>query len=168
MEETVNINTARSELFSLSFRDLFYKYVRFLPLFLISVAFALFIAYIYLRYATPIYGSLGTLVIKADPTGGRGDKFEDVFMGGRASNIQNEMEVLKSRPLMERVVKKLGLQFSYFVVGKIKTLNIYKNGPFLVDAFQLADSSRAFTLKIKFINDHQFLVNDDKTIIGFG
>jgi len=162
------INTSRSELWSLSFRDLFYKYVRFLPLFLLSVAFALFIAFVYLRYATPIYNAAGTLLIKSEQGGGRNDKFEDVFVNSKASNIQNEIEVLKSRPLMERVVKKLGLQFSYFVKGKIKTVNIYKQGPFVVEPFQLTDSSRGFSLKIKFLNDHQFHVNDDKTVIGFG
>src|SRR6266498_2233608 len=111
-QERVNLNTNRSELLSLSFRDLFYKYVRFLPLFLLSVAFALFIAYIYLRYATPIYNSAGTLLIKNDQKNTNGnDKFEDVFVNSRNSNIQSEIEVLKSRPLMTRVVKKLGLQF---------------------------------------------------------
>jgi hypothetical protein len=69
---------------------------------------------------------------------------------------------------MERVVKKLDLQFSYFVKGKIKTLNIYKQGPFLVDAFQLAGFFRSFSLKIKFLNDHEFRVNEDNTSFTFG
>jgi tyrosine-protein kinase Etk/Wzc len=163
------VNTSRSELWSLSFRDLFYKYVRFLPLFLLSVAFALFIAYVYLRYATPIYNASGTLLIKSEQQGGgRNDKFEDVFVNSKTSNIQSEIEVLKSKPLMERVVGKLGLQFSYFVKGRIKTVNIYKQGPFLFEPFQLTDSLRTFSMKIKFINDHQFRVNDDKTVIAFG
>src|SRR4029079_14171386 len=102
MQEQVHSN--RSELLSLSLRDLFYKYVRFLPLFLFSVAFALFIAYVYLRYATPIYSVGGTFMIKSEQqTSGRNDKFEDIF-GSKASNIQSEIEVLKSRALMERVV----------------------------------------------------------------
>jgi len=166
MEEQVN--TGRSELLSLSFRDLFYKYVRFLPFFLLSTAFALFIAFVYLRYATPIYSVGGTLLIKSEQQGGgRNDKFSEIF-GNKTSNIQSEIEVLKSRPLMERVVKKLNLQFSYYVKGKIKTVNIYKQGPFLIDAFQLTDSSSSFTLKIKFLNDHEFRINDDNTVIGFG
>lgn len=166
MEEQVN--TSRSELWSLSFRDLFYKYIRFLPFFLLSTAFALFIAFIYLRYSTPIYQVGGTLLIKSEQQGGgRNDKFSDIF-GNKSSNIQSEIEVLKSRPLMERVVKKLDLQFSYFVIGKIKTLNIYKQGPFLIDAFQLTDSFSSFSLKIKFLNDHEFRVNDDNTGFTFG
>ncbi|MES1218999.1 MAG: polysaccharide biosynthesis tyrosine autokinase, partial [Bacteroidota bacterium] len=120
-------------------------------------------------YATPIYSSAGTLQIKSEQQGGgRNDKFEEVFVNSRSSNIQSEIEVLKSRPLMERVINKLGLQFSYAVVGKIKTLNIYKQGPFIVEPFQITDSSRAFSLKIKFLNDREFRINDDKTTIPLG
>ena len=68
MEEQNNgtTNNSRSELWSLSLRDLFYKYVRFLPIFILSVAVALLGAYAYLRYATSIYNTGGTLIIKSE------------------------------------------------------------------------------------------------------
>src|SRR5262245_56304471 len=144
MQEAVNTN--RSELWSLSLRDLFYKYVRFLPVFLLSVALCLFIAYAYLRYATRVYSSTGTLLIKNEQQNSRAsDKFEDIFMNNKAQNIASEIEILKSRPLMERVVKRLGLQASYFAKGKFVNNNIYKQGPFIMEA-QMRDSSRSFTL----------------------
>lgn len=162
-------NNSRSELWSLSLRDLFYKYVRFLPIFILSVSIALLGAYAYLRYATSIYSTAGTLIIKAEnQSGGRGDKFDDIFGGGKSQNIQSEIEVLKSKGLMERVVAKQNLQYNYFVKGKFKTINIYKYGPFIIDAAQLTDSFRAFTLKIKFVNDKEFRVNEDKTLVPFG
>jgi hypothetical protein len=43
MDEQQQINSNKSELWNLSLKDLFYKYVRFLPLFLLSVAIALFL-----------------------------------------------------------------------------------------------------------------------------
>ncbi|MEO6613324.1 MAG: polysaccharide biosynthesis tyrosine autokinase [Chitinophagaceae bacterium] len=168
MEES--LKTTKSELWSLSLRDLFYKYVRFLPIFVLSVAIALLCAYAYLRYATPIYSTTGTLIIKSDLPNARGDKFDDIFGGGgsgKSQNIQNEIEVLKSKGLMSRVVEKLHLQYSYYVKGKIKTINIYKFGPFLIEATEITDSSQAFTLKIKFVNDQAFKVNNDNTVIGF-
>ncbi len=167
MEES--IKTTKSELWSLSLRDLFYKYVRFLPIFVLSVAVALFGAYAYLRYATPVYSTVGTLIIKSDVPGARSDKFDDIFGGGasgKSQNIQSEMEVIKSKGLMSRVVEKLHLQYSYYVKGKIKTINIYKYGPFLIEASAITDSSRGFTLKIKFLDDEKFRVNDDNTVIG--
>ncbi|MBK7561784.1 MAG: hypothetical protein IPI68_09730 [Chitinophagaceae bacterium] len=105
MEEPIK-NNSKSELWSLSLRDLFYKYVRFLPIFVLSVSVALFGAYAYLRYATPIYSTTGTLIIKSEQKGGRGDKFDDIFGGGKSQNIQSEIEILKSRGLMARVVEK--------------------------------------------------------------
>ena len=167
MQDTVNQN--RSELWNMSFRDLFYKYVRFLPLFVLSVALTLFGAYIYLRYSIPIYKVGGSMVIKSEQGGGgRSEKFEDVFVNDKAQNIQNEIEILKSKPLMQRVVDSLHLQFTYYAKGKIKTVNIYKQRPFTVNVIQVADSSATFSLKVKILNEQEFRFNGDKQTYRFG
>jgi tyrosine-protein kinase Etk/Wzc len=167
MQATVSQN--RSELWNLSFRDLFYKYVRFLPLFLLSVAMTLFGAYVYLRYSIPIYKVGGSIVIKSEQGGGgRSDKFEDVFVNDKAQNIQNEIEILRSKPLMQRVIDSLHLQFTYFAKGKIKKVNIYKQKPFYVNVVQIADSSSTFSLKVKLLNDQEFRINNDKQAYAFG
>jgi len=163
------INSNKSELWNLSLKDLFYKYVRFLPLFLLSVAIALFLAFAYLRYTTRVYSATGSMLIKNDQAPRSQEKVNEILLGGnRSDNIQNEIEVLKSRPLMERVVKKLNLEFSYIAKGKIKDYNIYKQGPFIIEAFEISDSTNGFSQGIKFINDHQFRVNNDAAVIGMG
>lgn len=58
--------TGRSELWNMSFRDLFYKYIRYLPLFILSVALCLFAAYVYLRYTVPLYKVGGSMIIKSE------------------------------------------------------------------------------------------------------
>jgi capsular exopolysaccharide synthesis family protein len=157
----------KSELFSLSLRDLFYKYVRFLPVFILAVAFALFVSYIYLRYATPYYNVTGSMHIKSEPQNTRSDKYDDIFLNAKTLNIQSEIEILKSRPLMERVVKKLGTNISYYAVGKIKIVNSYKQCPFELQCLEIADSGRTFTLNIVF-NGEKFKVNNSKAEFGFG
>ena len=170
MEELHQINSNKSELWNLSLKDLFYKYVRFLPLFMLSVAIALFLAFAYLRYTTRVYSSTSSMLIKSEQPSNRSDKIEDILEGGsnRSQNIQNEIEVIKSRPLMERVVKKLNLEFSYTAKGKIKDYNIYKQGPFVAEAFEIADSSKNFSLGIKFIDDNKFRVDNESTIFTTG
>ncbi|MBL7743616.1 MAG: polysaccharide biosynthesis tyrosine autokinase [Chitinophagaceae bacterium] len=169
MEDQNLINSNKSELWNLSLRDLFYKYVRFLPLFLLSVAVALLIAFAYLRYTTRIYSATGALLLESKEQGGPSDKVEELFAGdNRMQNIQNEIEVLKSRPLMARVVKKLNLQFSYTSKGKIKDYNMYNEGPFVIEPFELADSLHSFSLKIRFINANQFTVNNGATPFSLG
>ncbi len=154
------IQPAKSELTSLSIKDLFYKYIRFLPLFIICVALSLFVAYIYLRYATQVYSSVGTMVIQDDKaSGGSNDKFERIFESDNKKNIQNEIEYIKSRQIMSRVVRALNLNLSYHAIGKIKELNIYKTNPFEVEPFEIRDSASSFTLKIRFQNDNNFTIN---------
>ncbi|HTD94332.1 MAG TPA: polysaccharide biosynthesis tyrosine autokinase, partial [Chitinophagaceae bacterium] len=170
MEEQFNNNNDKSELWNLSVKDLFYKYVRFIPLFLLSVALALLTAFAYLRYATRIYSSAGTMRIKSEqPNSSRNDKAEELITGNNtAQNIQTEIEILKSKPLMTRVVNKLNLQFSYTAKGKIiKDLNVYKQTPFMVEAFEIADSSSSFSLAVKFIDENKFSINNEKDIFSY-
>ena len=169
MEEPV-VNSSKNELWNLSLRDIFYKYVRFLPLFVLSVAFALLIAYLYLRYAIPIYNVSGSMLIRSEQPGGqRNNELENLISGNKADNIANEIEVLKSRPLMQRVVDSLSLQWSYGAKGKIKkNVNIYKQGPFHMEAPEINDSSSSFNFKIKFQNDKEFRINDDKNTFKIG
>nr|MBA2744725.1 hypothetical protein [Flavisolibacter sp.] len=109
MEE--QFNPAKKELAALSIKDLFFKYIRFLPLFILAISLSLFVSYLYLRYATLIYSSTGTMVVKDEKSSGGGDKFEQLLNSDGRKNIQNEIEYLKSRPLMERVVRSLNLNF---------------------------------------------------------
>jgi tyrosine-protein kinase Etk/Wzc len=164
------LNTNKSELWNLSIKDLFYKYVRFLPFFLLSVAITLLIAFAYLRYTTRIYSATGSMLIKNDQQQGRSsDKVEDIISGSnRNQNIQNEIEVLKSKPLMMRVVEKLNLEFSYTAKGKVKDFNVYKLGPFIIEAFEVTDSLGGFTTTVKFVNDHSFRINEESTVFEFG
>ena len=160
-------NTSKSELWNLSLRDIFYKYIRFLPVFILSVAFALLIAYMYLRYTVPIYSVSGSMLIRSEQPGQRNNEIDQIISGSKTTSINNEIEVLKSVPLMERVVNNLKLQNSYSAKGKIKTLNIYNQGPFILEGLEINDSSNSFTLNFKFQNDQEFRVNDSKTTFTF-
>lgn len=169
MEEVI-IQDKKSELNKLNIKDLFFKYVRFLPLFIISVALSLLTAYIYLRYSTPIYQSSGALMIQDDTkkSNAAGEKFDQVLAQSNAKNIQNEIEVLKSKPLMERVVSSSNLNVSYFAKGKIKELDVYHDAPFALEVFKLHDSSSTFNLAIDFVSSNVFRVNNEPKQFTFG
>jgi tyrosine-protein kinase Etk/Wzc len=161
MEETIQTQTAKSELARLTVKDLFYKYIRFLPLFIISIALSLMVAFLYLRYATLVYQSFGTMVIQDENnTSGGNDKLDNIFSSGSKKNILNEIEYIKSAKLMARVVKTLNLNFGYTAIGKIKELNVYTSGPFEVEAFDIRDSG-GFSMKIEFTTEHNFKVDGD-------
>lgn len=149
-------------------KDIFFKYIRFLPVFILSLALALFGAYLYLRYATPIYRAQGTLLIKSEgQSSGSDPRLNQLFLRDNTENIQNEIEVLRSRPLMQRIVDSLNLQVSYNAVGKIKSPNIYKEGPFLLDILKIKDPTASFALNIKFSNPNAFTINGEQRHYGF-
>ena len=166
MEDQLNSN--KSELWNISVKDLFFKYLRFMPFFLLSVATMLFGAYLYLRYSTDIYLVRGTIMINNDNKQGGKDKLDELFMSNNNNNIQNEIEIIKSRSIMLRVVKSLNLQTSYFAVGRFKSLNLYKSSPVQLDIFELKDSSAGFSLRFKFINDKEFSFKEENRKFVFG
>ncbi|HWJ92816.1 MAG TPA: polysaccharide biosynthesis tyrosine autokinase, partial [Flavisolibacter sp.] len=99
--------------------------------------------------------------------GGGNEKLDVLMENDTKKNIQNEIEYQQSRQMMSRVVKALDLNFTYLAKGKIKELNIYKSGPFRIEALDIFDSG-GFVLKLNFENDHNFRVNGSKQPFTFG
>ncbi len=167
MEE--QFQTAKRDTPGIGLKEIFFKYVKFLPLVVISVALALVVAYLYLRYATPVYKSNGAIIIKKDNSGGNSaDPFQQLFVMDNAMNIQTEIEILQSQPVLERAVESLELNFSYFSIGKIAETNLYTNSPFRIETIQLSDSNGSFALKISIANKQEFRINGEETLISFG
>ena len=162
-----NHQPVNKDLGNLSIKDLFFKYVRFLPVFLVSVALCLLGAYLYLRYTTPIYRVTGTLTFKQEESN-RGSRLNDIYLAKSVSDVQSEIEILKSQALMERVVDSAKLQTSYFAVGKIKTLNIYAACPFRLNIIKLTDSFSSFKMNFTFPTENEFRINKESGRFKFG
>ncbi|SFW65218.1 capsular exopolysaccharide family [Sinomicrobium oceani] len=141
----------------INLRDQLDAYLVHWKWFVISVVLCVALAFVYLRYATPQYSVSATIMIKDDKKGGMMNSelsaFQDIGLFGNMTNsIDNEMEVLRSRTLMENVVKKLGLNVVYYTKGSIRTSEAYKSTPVSVN-FSLPDSvlhkaDTSFTVKI--------------------
>ena len=106
------------------------------------------IAYTYLRYAIPQYKSSTTILVRDEKKGGLQSElsaFADMgLMTGAKNNVDNEIEILKSRTLIEKTVQKLNFQIRYYSNGTIKTNEIYTGRPF---DFSVLEASDAFYSK---------------------
>ena len=115
-------------------QQLISKYLPYWPLFILFALIALALAYAYLRYATPLYQASETVIIKDDTRGGGEDKFaQSLNLIEAKKSIENEIEVLKSRELMERVVKSLYLYAPVTQEGKIKSGDAYTLSPIVIE-----------------------------------
>ena len=94
------------------------------------------LAYILLRYSTPLYQAEMTLLVKDDNKGdilSELSTFSDLVSGkGAISNLDNEVQILKSGTLVQSTIKRLELNVSISKKGKIKTIDSYEQSPFAV------------------------------------
>lgn len=115
--------------------QIFSKYLAYWPLFILAFAMAIGAAYLYLRYTIPLYQATATLIIKDEKKGNEDSKvMEQLNMMSTKKIIENEVEVLKSRTLMDDVVKKLHLYAPVYRDGKIKPIPSYTTNPVTIEA----------------------------------
>jgi tyrosine-protein kinase Etk/Wzc len=146
-------------------KDAFLKYSRNWGWFLLSVVVCVFAAFLYLRYATTEYRIQSTILITDDSKGSDLSKmnnlFSDLELFKSGKNIDDEIEVIKGKTLMQRVLRDLNLQVAYQKKGKIKNTEVYGSSVPVKILVSRVDSS-AFDKKIVLnpISATQFTLND--------
>lgn len=135
-------------------RTILDKYLVHWQWFVLTVAVCLFVAYVYLRYTIPQYQATTTILVKDDKKGGLLSElsvFSDMGLGsGMKSNVDNEVEILKSRTLVESVVQKLNLNVSLWTKGKIVDREIYKQTPITVNFSNTKPGFYTESMRLKF------------------
>lgn len=127
---------SRQQLFSdkeeegFNLRDFIFTYVlRFWYLYVLFIGGALAWAWLKIRYTTPVYQVNSTILIKDEESKGGGISEESIFQdlglmqGG--IEVQNEIEILRSRPIMEAVISQLGMDVEYYTLGRVRTSEAY-------------------------------------------
>ena len=137
-EDQLNSIDINNETYTL--REEIEKYVYHWKWFVFGVLFSLVSAFIYLRYTPNQYDVATKILIDEDNKGGLASElsaFEDLgLLGGSQTSIDNEIELLKSITLMERVVKDLGINVTYYRKGRIITSELFfKNLPVKINFF---------------------------------
>jgi len=118
-----------------SLGDLFYKFVPYWPFFVLLLIISLTTAWVYLRYTMPVYKTTATILIKDDQKNAAADEMMQAFdMFGSKKNVENEVEVLQSKTLMQEVVKNLHLYAPVFADGRILNQSAYLNSPVVLEA----------------------------------
>jgi capsular exopolysaccharide synthesis family protein len=138
-----------------------FKYRPYWPLFIISIILALFAMRYYLRTVTPQYEVSAAIMVKDEKKGSSDGKMMnslDQLSGGQI--VENEIEVLQSRTLMNEVVKNLHLYASFFEKDKFVQKSAYTSSPFQIEAAEPDKITE--TAKVEF----QFNEKDSQVIIG--
>lgn len=121
----------------LNFQTIFAALVLNWQWFLLSLIICICGAFIYLRYAEPVYEVTARMLIKDENkrknTSQMLANVEDLGFLSNSTGIDNEIEVLQSRILLRTVVKELKLYTEYRREGRLHDAIVYNQQPVSID-----------------------------------
>lgn len=113
-----------------------YKYLKYWHWLLIGCLIGLAAAFLYNRYTIPEYATESSMMMLSTedntvagvlPSGGAS------VLSLQQNSLQNQIETLKSKRLVEKVIDELDLNISYFIEGKVIAVEVYKNTPIKIE-----------------------------------
>ena len=110
------------------------KYFKKWYWFVLSVIIAVVLAWLYLRYTPKEYYTETSVLVSTEDSKRNSISMEDfsnLSVGGSigANNLVDEIAIMKSKPILFDLVKKLNLDVQVYNEGRLLTTNIYEETP---------------------------------------
>ncbi|GGD40868.1 GumC family protein [Muriicola marianensis] len=126
-------NKVSSEPFDL--KSILKGYVKNWKWFVLSTVVFLAAAYVFKRYEIPEFEAEASVKVIESPGRSELNVFQDleVFSGENATEVEEEIFILKSRSNLIEVADRLDLNLEVFLLGNIRDTEIYRPRPFTVN-----------------------------------
>jgi capsular exopolysaccharide synthesis family protein len=150
-------------------RAFFARYSRNWYWFALAITLALAGAYYYLRITPPVYQVSSVLLIQKEAKNPTNADIIDAQKGPAPEKIiENEIEVIKSRSLIRRVVDELTLSVAYFQPGNVRKRDeVYSASPIAITIQDsLAPEAYTTPLHIQILNRQQFELREGENETG--
>jgi len=156
-----------------NFKRVLEKYLNYYKWFFLSVLLLGIAAFLYLRRVAPEYNVSASLLIKEKEEGSSFadlSSFESLGLFGNGDNsLENEIQILKSRGLMNKVVDELKLNIQYFLEDSPYDKELFPNFPIVVNldskSTNIDKISTNFKIVLKSKKTFEF-IGFDETSIG--
>ncbi|PJX21599.1 capsule biosynthesis protein [Psychroflexus sp. S27] len=154
-----------------------FQYLRYWPWFFLSVIITVTVALIYIQYSPTIYKTNSKIKILKEQEGLdlQGLQGASPLLDMSSVNLDNEIQILKSRRIAKKVIEDLRLQTKYYTSGTIKDREIWDNQvPYIIDwsASDSSDYKELPMMYLKFNNQNSFelteIESDFKVSAKFG
>ncbi|MCK6691239.1 MAG: hypothetical protein L6Q97_03955, partial [Thermoanaerobaculia bacterium] len=158
-----------------SLQEFIYNYIlRYWYLYAFCIGSSIAVAWLRIRYATPVYQQRSTLLIKDEYTKSSAVNEEAIFrdlgliQGG--PRLLNETQILKSRPVMTEVVRKLGLDVEYYVKGRVRISEVYPVGALKAALYEVSENGYNVPFDITVLDVRRFRLRRGEKVSehGFG
>lgn len=168
MQELENNQVENKEVGNeISLREFFSSCIRHWIWFAMSFVLCAAVALIYAKSQTQKYSSTAYILIKSSVEAGANSSatamFTDLgFMPQTASAVENEIYVVKSSQLMDKVVEKLNLSNLYFERKGLRKVSMYERNPIEVKVTEFNKTAKKIPeLVVRPINDTEYEFETD-------
>lgn len=151
--ENLNINIHEEEEGGFDFKIIIMKLFIYWKWFIVSIVGCLLCAFVYLRYATPVYRVQATIMINDEKKGSFQNQMmamQDFGFMTTTGGIDNEIEILRSKSMIKQAVLDLGIYTTYRLEGRFSSRTIY--GKYPVEAYisrsDLDKMTKGITLQV--------------------
>jgi len=160
----INHRQSKDDADVLNLRAILIKYSSYWPLFLLSFVIAMAGAFIYYKYAQPVYQITASLEIQDSndkPTEEKSSlvEFQELEKVNAPKVIENEIEILKSNQLIKDVVDYLQLWADYKLKGGIiKNEDLYGISPVKFNLYKANGSISSQKLDVQILDTNTYLL----------
>ena len=139
-----------------SIQALAFRVLPFWPLILLALVLGYMGARIYLRYAAKIYAVKARVIVNDDSQQKSANLVDIMQLDTRnmSTETEKQMEILRSRDLIDTLVKKLQLNVQYTSKGYIKSSENYGSMPFQIELEQPDSVKSTIKGNISYLNGH--------------
>ena len=156
-------------------RDYFDTCVHYWYWFVISLVICVGLAFLYSKSRTCQYKAFSYILIKSDSRSGNISEtsmFRDMALGSSQS-IENEIYIIRSTPLLEQVVERLGLDESYYIKPFLRYVNLYKGSPIDVNFLNEIGWGKRINMEVQIENNDKYIfrfpdISDEWLRASFG
>src|SRR3972149_372311 len=136
------------------------------PIFL-AISYAVSVFYTY--RLTTVYSVQTQILLKSmdqySPTSVITDNSMGYTYGGTYKTYMdnsNEMRVIRSYDLVEKAIRKMKLDVSYYIQGRVRVTEVYEGNPFNVSVLKINSAFYEKDFKFKIISENKFEVSYEK------
>ena len=146
---------------TIDIKALILKYAQYWYVFIISILFFGCIAFLNNRYTVPEYSVSTTLLIRDDNNTqlGAENLLEGLELFSGKKNLKNEIVILRSYSLFNKVIEELNLGISYYQHGFLQTNELFGTSPFEVEVDSSHIQLTGLNFQIISLNNEEFTLS---------
>lgn len=157
--ETINTPQQNNETQSVDIKQLIFIFLSHWYLFLGGVILALAVGFVVNYFKPRVYQTSGTVLIKDASSGYDATSIMTNSAFGGYQKVDNEIAILKSYTLTERVIKKMDLEVTYMEKGRVRKVELYKTSPFTVEFDRSVPQAVGLVYEVVSISDGKMIIH---------